>query len=186
MHPHAPLPDASHFHISHQFLLVGQSFEEAAGSSSLPPPWGSEPLSCPGLHTPGPCLANDSPPADLSPLLRTRLVHWGPGSPISQEGGGHSQATQCRASHSAGGHPPTPHTPTLLPASFIVWFSARRPGFCAAPVDGWSTPRLSLCVHWPSPVEGAAGVRVERKGLGTKASTRPAPVEGSPGLAGRQ
>lgn len=84
------------------------SESQTAGSSSLPPPWGSELLSCPG-----PSLANDSPPAELSPLLRTRLVRpqgGGAGSPISQKGGVHSQATHTH-SHSSPGfihRPPGP------------------------------------------------------------------------------
>lgn len=51
-----------------------------------------------------PSLANDSPPAELSPLLRTRLVH-----------GGHALPSLRRVGSAA--RPPT-HTPTALPASF--------------------------------------------------------------------
>ena len=99
-------------------------------SPSLPPPWVSALLSCLGLHTPRPSLANDWPPVELSPALRTRLVLGrgrggvgGAGSLTSQEGGVHSQAAQCGAPlplyHSSGSHPPTHRgTPTPLPAPF--------------------------------------------------------------------
>lgn len=79
------------------------SESQTAGSSSLPPPWGSELLSCPG-----PSLANDSPPAELSPLLRTRLVRL--------QGGGQALPSSRRVGSTA--RPPT-HTPTALLVSFI-------------------------------------------------------------------
>lgn len=70
-------------------------------------------------------------------------------------------------------HSPTRHTPTPLPASFIgllVPSQASRPVFIS---NRWLIhPKLSLSVCWLDPAKRAAGMCVEGKGLGSRASDK--------------
>lgn len=63
----------------------------------------------PRVPYPGPSLAKDSPSVDLSPLLRTRLVHWGQVLPSPRRVGSTAPAPTYPWT---GSHPPTLPIPT--------------------------------------------------------------------------